>query len=398
MSAFASLRGAASDPAIGLAALRIVVCALVLLNPATQQAVQLAAMPHPLGVPIEGLWSLGLPVTPLLARVLQIALVASLFFALVGVFTRPALGVAALSATYVLGLPQRHGNVLHHHHLVWLLAMLACAPCGDAWAYDAGEERTRTAREYALHLAAARLLFGFVYLFPGLWKLRAMGLDWALSDNLRNQMWWKWTQHDFVPSFRVDHHPWLLRLLGLGTLAFELSFFLFVLPRRTRRFALACGLAFHLGTAWLMRIDFPSLWLCYLGLLGDDELPRGAPPRALGPAVLLLAVIGVQGLRGQTRAWPFACYPTFQWAVGDTMPDLLVTSEDGRDLWPHPRTQAEWGIAWSLAGVQGALDETRLRAFVRDKTSGHARVERVWRSVSPEERGRIVRRELLLEL
>jgi len=388
---------------VGLAVLRIVVCAVVLLNPATQDAVRLASLPHPLGTPLEGLWSFGVPVTPMLARVAQVSLVGACLLAIVGVSTRASLVVATVAATYVLGLPQRHGNVIHHHHLVWLLALLAISPAGDALAYDAPEAR-RSSRAYAAPLAAARVTIGFVYLFPGIWKLREAGLGWALSDNLRNQMWWKWLQYDWTPAFRIDHHPMLLRALGLGTLAFELSFVVLVLFRRTRLFALAMGLAFHLGTAWLMKIDFPSIWLCYLGLLGDDELHFEGVSRAwIASAGALLLVIGIHGVRGQMRSWPFACYPTFQWKVGTSMPDLLITGDEpsGRvvDLWPGPRTQPEWGIAWSLAGLQGGLDRERLEAFVRaHERPGlvHLRAERVFRSVVPEDHGRIVRRELLL--
>jgi len=401
-------RDVRTDPRTGLAVLRVVVVAVVLLNPATQEAVRWASLPPPLVVPLEGLWSLPIPVTPLLGRVGQVLLVASCFAALLGVYTRVALVTAAVTAAYVLGLPQRQGNVIHHHHLVWLLAILAVSPCADALAWDRGPPRPD--RAYALPLSAARLVFGLVYLFPGVHKLAEQGLGWALSDNLRLQMWWKWTQFEWVPALRVDHHPLVLQALGLGTLAFELGFVVLVLFPRTRLFALATGLAFHLGTAWLMKIEFPTLFLCYVGLLAG-----GAPRRSReGVSSVTLAVIGVvlaaitvQGIRGQMRAWPFACYPTFQWRPGAEMPDLQVTGyfADGRAvvLFGRPHAQAEWGAAWTLVGLQGPLDRARLAAFVagRPAPPGVVRrvAERVWWSVDPDLRGAPpLRREVLLSV
>lgn len=399
-------RDVRTDPRTGLAVLRIVVLALVLLNPATKEAVRWASLPPAQAVPLEGLWSLPIPVSPWLGRVTQVLLVGSCFAALVGVHTRAALVVAAVTATYVLGLPQRQGNVLHHHHLVWLLAILAVSPCGDALAWDRGP--VRPPRAYELPLDAARLVFGLVYLFPGVHKLAEQGLDWALSDNLRLQMWWKWAQFEWVPAFRVDHHPGVLRALGLGALAFELGFVALVLLPRTRLLALAAGLAFHLGTAWLMKIEFPTLYLCYVGLLAGGPPRRsreGTSTTTLAVIAVVVAAVFVQGLRDQMRAWPFACYPTFQFRPGAEMPDLRVTGTfaDGREvvLYGRPHAQAEWGTAWTLVGVQGPLDRARLRAFVSSLPAPPGVVrraaERVWWSVDPDARGRPpLRREPLL--
>ncbi len=391
-----------SDPPTQLAVLRIVVVSIVLLTPATKEAVQWGSASSI--APLPGLWSLPIPVSPALARLAQLVLVGGCFAALVGLYTRAALVLATVSSLYVLGLPQRMGNVVHHHHLVWLLALLAASPCGDALAVDAGPRRHD--RAYTAPLDLARLMFGCIYLFPGLWKLNEQGLGFATSDNLRNQLWWKWAQYDWVPAFRIDRHPRLLLALGLGTIVFELGFIVLVWFRRTRLVALGAGLAFHFGTAWLMKIEFPSLWLCYLGLLGDDEREhwlRGAERSAL-VGVGLLVAIAVQGLRGEVRAWPFACYPTFHHRVGAEMPDLVITGSDaaGRTvtLFGHPHPQAEWGVAWSLAGLQGGFDAARLAAFMRGRAPPGTvllRAERVSFSVDPDARGRVVRREVLLE-
>ena len=67
----------------------------------------------------------------------------------------------------------------------------------------------------------------------------------------------------------------------------------------------------------------------------------------------LLAGALVQGARGQTQSFPFACYPTFQYDPGATMPDLRfsATLDDGRtvDVPPGKRTQRQWGTIFALA-------------------------------------------------
>jgi hypothetical protein len=147
---------------------------------------------------------------------------------------------------------------------------------------------------------------------------------------------------------------------------------------------------------------------------------RSAAARApLVVGALLVAFASAQGARGQMRAYPFACYPTFQWRVGAEMPDLLVELEalDGRrTVLPHARdargyrTQRQWGEVWSLAGLHGHPGDARLRAYLaqlrraepaRSLVAAAARVRfyRAYVSVVPEARDVAPRRdELLLDL
>ena len=79
--------------------------------------------------------------------------------------------------------------------------------------------------------------------------------------------------------------------------------------------------------------------------------------------------------RGQMTAWPFACYPTFQWPAAPTMPALLLAAQGAQgepiEL-PRPwqlgaaAGPRAFGLAWSLIGV--GLDRqpptpARLRAY-----------------------------------
>ena len=140
----------------------------------------------------------------------------------------------------------------------------------------------------------------------------------------------------------------------------------------------------------------------------EPERPRS--PRQLRPAIivgaLLLVSAVVQGARGQMRAYPFSCYPTFEWIARPEMPDLLIVAADDagppREV-PHARdaagrrTQRQWAEVWSLAGVTAPVDARRLGAYyaavVPAPGASARRVTffRVYRSVVPGDGGRIAR-------
>ncbi len=410
---------------VTLALLRVAVCALVLASPEVLSAPKHALLPAVLRVPPEGLgWFVAhVPIDPTLARVAELGVALGAFAGLVGYRARLAMGMVAFFGFYTFALSQLDGAVLHDMHLLWFAAVLAVSPCADALApADRGSTAGRAPSvAYSVPLAVVRALFAAIYFFPGVWKLRASGLSWALSDNLRNQMYAKWFEWGgWLPGLRIDQYPFVLRVAALGVLAFELSFPLLMLTRRTRVAAALGGIAFHLAGGFFLRIHFPALWLCYVALIDwgplvDRLRPRRAPIASEAPAsprrdaliacvgVLLVGSVVVQGARGATFAWPFGCYPTFQWKATTHLPDLEVEAqfEDGRtvviDSGGHGRgrSQDRWGTVWSLAGLTHApVSQDALRAYwnslEREPARGALRgyVRRVTWSVLPEHRDR----------
>ncbi len=430
------------EPALSLAALRVVVPAMVLLAPGFRQGVRVAAWSRARWVVPEGLhWFVAhVPISPSWALAAQVVTAFAALCAIVGVRARLALGVLTLSTFYLFSIAKLTGWVWHDMHLLWFCALLAASPCDDVLAFDATRPLLSEGVRYARPLLFARLLLGAVYFFPGLHKVMQGGLGWALSDNLRNQLWWKWAEHGMVPHVRIDHFPWLLHAGGLFVLLFELSFPALVLFKKTRPVAAVAGLAFHMLALELLRIPFASLWACYVALVDLRPIARRVPrlgkrlaepaivdeqegriasraPLAVGALLLVGAVI--QGARGQMQSYPFACYPTFQWNPGTRMPDLLVTAvrPDGHELeLPHARdergyrTQRQWAEVWALAGVTAKPDARRLqgyyRALVEHEPDRHlargataVRFYRAYRSVAPEDRGKPpLARKLILEL
>jgi hypothetical protein len=375
-----------------------VVCAVVLASSEVHDARRwaiaassLRAASPPFDFPLASL-----PITPASTDIAYALLVAGCALGLVGLLSRTSLVIATLAASYLLGIPQLVGSVTHDHHLVWFLAVLAASPCADALSFDAWR-RARAGRPappvralaYGVPIWTARCLVALIFFFPGLWKLRESGWAWIASDNLRNQMYFKWYEFQWVPWLRIDRAPLACRALAFAAVAFEITFPFAIWHRRTRPCAAVVALAFHAGTQELMGIRFTALWLTYVmffdawywvrrtGLparwytVSRNAVTRGPPPHARASIVvgaLLLAANATYGWLGRFQAWPFACYPTFQWIVGDAIPHLAIDAlaPDGTatPVSHRPRSQKEWGVEWTLVGaVRGRTSEERLRAW-----------------------------------
>lgn len=399
---------------LNLAVCRVAVATLVLRAEELWQAQHYARAAAELRSPAEGLsWAVSLlPLPEALVTVLQFATGIAAVLSALGLFTRSALATLAACSAVLFALPHFAGSPRHSMHVVWFVFVLALAPSGRVLSVDRlvellrGRSRPFTRAERwstTTALWTQRALLAAIYFFPGLWKLLESGFEWALSDNLQNQMYWKWAQFGSVPEFRPDQYPVLVQLGALLVLLFELGFPLLLWNRSTRFVAALLGIAFHEAAAASMYLGFSSLWWCYGALVDWAALlrwvrrRRGArgswllparpalgadarhalarwPARVTASAQLLVVCASfVQGARGQMRAYPFACYPTFQWRAAARMPDLRITlllDGEERTLPDGPasfgaRSQYRWGAAWQAMGVyDGVLDPARLRAYL----------------------------------
>jgi len=364
----------------------MVVAALIVISPELHQAADLAARPELLKfVPEGAAWLAALHLTPSAAQTLRLIALSSGALAMLGYHCRAALALLTLSALPLYALSQFGGAVLHDMHLFWFSGLLALSPCGDVWALDSwGKQPRRAPREYALPVALCRAFLGVVYFFPGLHKLLESDWEWAAAPHVVAQMHAKWFEMAELPWLRIDRYPWLCALGGHAVLLFELGFFPLVSCRKTRTFAALLGIGFHFATQAFLFIPFLSLWACYVVLApwawlcrrsredgpkpapkpGRDSRRATLPAAVFGGVVLTLAI--VQGVRGQTQAWPIACYPTFAAIIADSLPDLLIEAESasgqpmrfsGRER--AARTQAEWGRVFRISGVYGSPADAR---------------------------------------
>ncbi len=261
---------------VNLAVFRIVFALVSLFQIPWEKTLALAAWPASLRFPPAGLgWFVNnVPINPQLVTIAAYAYWFFCFCLLFGLFARTAAFGVAVSAFYVLGIKTFFGSVSHaQHHVVLFSMVLALSPCGDALSIDAilravrsggGGNFPHPGRAYTLPIRIIWILIGIIYFFPGFWKLRYSGLDWALGENMKYQLYHKWFWYNWTPFFRIDSYPLLYRLGGLWTLFFETSFLFLLFVPKLRFVPIVMGFLFHIFTAVFMRIQFWGLAFCYV--------------------------------------------------------------------------------------------------------------------------------------
>ena len=269
---------ATAEP-LNVAVLRIVVFVCMASAIGRTDVVGLVRLPAGLRVPPPGYgpffdW---IPLEVRWATVTQALSFAACVTAVAGFMSRTSAAIACACATYVLGLPQMFGKVNHSdHHLIWFAAILAATPSGDALSIDAlraawrradrGDVAPPASLAYALPLRFVWLLFGLIYFFPGLSKLRA-GPRCFAGENIKRLMYENWQRRHFVPQFRIDRYPLLCGSLGLATALFELSFLPCLFIPRLRLLIIAAGALFHVMTQTYLGIFFGRLVTCYVAFV-----------------------------------------------------------------------------------------------------------------------------------
>lgn len=278
-------------------------------------------------------------------------------------------GLLALGGLFYLGwIPQLTGKVDHYHHVLWFILLVTLFPAADTWSLQAVLRRIRglapAARDqlsYALPVLVGMILIALMYFFPGLAKLTTSGLEWALSDNLRNIMYriW-WEQGRRVADTRIDEWPAIYQSVALGALAFELLFLPAVLYRRTRPYAAVAGFLFHFGTRALLGIAFTSLQVMYVVFVDWRSLASRLPWAKEQPTpvlqelrigfreattVLLLSLVVIFGALERQDAWPVAAYPRFSAIEEPVVTEIEFRGEDGRAV-----LMAESGLAEYFGG------------------------------------------------
>ena len=218
--------------------------------------------------------------------------------------------------------------------------VLAVSPCGDALSFDrlwrraGGEPAPGPSAAYTLPVRLCWLLLGTIYLFPGLWKVWEGGDLWITGEKLRWELLGKWGQQRgrFEPPLRIDLYPWLLRILGTGTLVFEVGFLPALFWRRTRIVAAFSAVAFHIGVRLFLGIRFypalPLILLADLPPFGSAAIAAPLRRRVWPVALVGGALFAAQVYAGfsQIDSWPIALHPKFS-ERGAGISDVVRSAE-----------------------------------------------------------------------
>jgi hypothetical protein len=201
---------------------------------------------------------------------------ASLLLSAIGLFTRPAMAVAFVLGTYLMGLPHNFGQTQHFDTLVvFATGALALSRAGDACSLDAmfAAASGRSAAtppddgEYRWPIRMVWVTMSLIFCAAGLSKLRHSGLDWIFSDNLallllRQQ----YHVSDGEPlthwGIAVAHHPWAARALALMSVTIETMFPLALFSRRARIVLVPAGFGLLVGIRTLMGPTFEQFMMC----------------------------------------------------------------------------------------------------------------------------------------
>jgi hypothetical protein len=198
-----------------------------------------------------------------LERILQYAATLALFGVLLGVAPRVCAFVASLLlyhfAPYEAILWTSSPYVRGYDTPVIALAALAASPCGDVWALlKPRRAGLREPWEYAWPGRIVQLLLVCMYFFPGYSKLLDVGWGWASAENMR-ALTLAFNQGSeatpfTAPGLWLAAHPALCEAMGIGTLAFELSFPFVLFSRRARWVYIPGALLLHILIYFMMNI------------------------------------------------------------------------------------------------------------------------------------------------
>jgi vitamin K-dependent gamma-carboxylase len=190
-----------------------------------------------------------------------------------GLFYRLSCAFLFLSITYLFLLDKTW--YLNHIYLVCLIAFIMIfVPAHRTWSLDSYLwQRVRTASVPAWGLWLVRAQIAAVYFGGGIAKLNS---DWLRGEPLRQ---WLAERDDFFLLGRFFNYDWFVYLFSYGGLLLDLLIVPFLLWRRTRLFAFAAVVFFHVMNSQLFNIGiFPWLALGATTIFFAPDWPR----RALG--------------------------------------------------------------------------------------------------------------------
>ncbi len=195
-------------------------------------------------------------------------------FIALGLFYRVSAALFFLGFTYVFLLDQ--SLYLNHFYLVCLISFLMVfIPAHRAFFLDARwgiARRSEVVPAWMLWLLRAQI--GMVYFFGGVAKLNG---DWLRGEPVRD---WLAMRASLPVLGSLLQHEWMVWVFAYGGLFFDLLITPALLWRRTRTWAFAVAVLFHVTNSMVFRIGiFPWFMIAATTLFFSPGWPRRWFPR-----------------------------------------------------------------------------------------------------------------------
>jgi vitamin K-dependent gamma-carboxylase len=191
----------------------------------------------------------------------------------VGLFTRLSAAIFCVLFTYAELIDK--ATYLNHYYLVSLLAfLLVFVPSGTLWSVDAWR-RARAGRAMATSVPALSYLVlraqvAVVYVFAGLAKLDG---DWLVRAEPLKTWLRARVESPLLAGFVAE--PWAAHAMSWAGAAFDLAIVPLLCVRRTRPFALAAAVLFHLSIWLLFPVGvFSFVMLVAITVFFEPNWPR----------------------------------------------------------------------------------------------------------------------------
>lgn len=186
-----------------------------------------------------------------------------------GLFFRVTALAFALGFAYLQLLDV--STYLNHYYLAVLLAfLLALSPAHRSWSLDARRRGARVGRVRTAWLMLFRVQVGVVYTFAGLAKAQS---DWLL--HAQPLQIWLASRTDLPVLGPLFAQPWAPPFMSWAGFLFDTTIVWWLLWRRTRPFAYAIVIGFHLVTRMLFPIGmFPVIMVTSALVFFSPSWPR----------------------------------------------------------------------------------------------------------------------------
>jgi vitamin K-dependent gamma-carboxylase len=202
-----------------------------------------------------------------------------------GFYARLAAGLLCALFTYA-ELIEKASYLNHYYFISLLLFLFSIIPSSGVWSVDARRARVFSGSVPAWVYWVLRAQLAFVYFYAGAAKLNA---DWLLRAEPLST--WLQVNADVPLVGPLLAAPWCAFVLSWAGAAYDLSIVALLALRRTRPWAFAAVVAFHVATWWLFPIGvFPWLMIVASTIFFEPSWPRTVLARlgvsASAPALL----------------------------------------------------------------------------------------------------------------